>query len=100
MGGIPFPFELDRDYELEKQEDCYCVCHTPFSSCAVCKHCEGSLKVLKRQDIIKAEKAIDKFESWVQSNTHDLGELGEFIRISYVNNAVEQLKKDLGIIDE
>lgn len=21
--------------------DCYCVCHSPFSSCAWCEHCKG-----------------------------------------------------------
>lgn len=31
--------------KLVEEKNCYCVCHSEYSSCAVCEHCENAVEV-------------------------------------------------------
>lgn len=59
-GPSNFNFDIVEYDDKYKNDDCYCVCHSPFSSCASCDHCKGVY--LKRMRGIKSSIASSYME--------------------------------------
>lgn len=77
---------------FETEEKCYCVCHSPFSSCPVCEHCDGQNEVgwhhLQRYadrlgEVVKLAKAFSE-EGWRPQQTA-LAEAVQALEADYPN---------------
>jgi hypothetical protein len=59
-------------------EDCYCVCHSPVSSCSWCEHCKGKSEVTRFHQATAAE-----FITWGYGERCKTSDIEDFPETDY-----------------
>ena len=74
---LPYTDALAQIEQPQKQnaDDCYCVCHTPISSCAACRHCRPDL--FQQPQTAPAEEREDLYQITDRIISEELGQPNE-----------------------